>query len=115
MADRPEIPAFALEARPGPEGRTILAPVGELDLSVAPEFLAAVEEHLRKGPPVFLDLSGLAFMDSSGVAALDRLMRICAREGWEMLVGSKLDRQVWQILDLTGMLGVLPFDGEVEV
>ena len=114
MPDPSEIPAFAVEARPGPDGRTTLAPVGELDISVAPAFFDAVEEHLRAGP-VFLDLSGLLFMDSSGVAALDRLMRICAREGWEMLVGSKLDRQVWQILDLTGMLGVLPFDGEVQV
>lgn len=112
MADRPEIPVYSLDTRPGPDGRTTVAVAGELDLSVAPSFFTGVEEQLRQGP-VFLDLSGLRFMDSSGVAALDRLMRICAREGWDLLVGSDLDRHVWQILDLTGMLGVLPFDGEV--
>ena len=40
MADRPEIPAFSVDVRPGPDGRTTVAAVGELDISVAPSFSA---------------------------------------------------------------------------
>lgn len=55
-------------------GVTVLTVEGELDSASAPVLQAALE-GLRAGSSVILDLSGLTFMDSSGV----RLMMVHAR------------------------------------
>ena len=51
--------------------RTVLAVTGEVDLATAPELASAVDTALASGAQeLWLDLSGTAFMDSSGLHVL---------------------------------------------
>ncbi len=63
-----------------------VAVVGELDVHT----VAAVEPRLMRvaggGGDVVLDLSGLAFCDSSGIEMFLRLHRRCARSGTRLLL-----------------------------
>ena len=106
----PERPELSVEVRPGAQGgRTVVAADGEVDLTSADRLAAAVREALAQGP-VLLDLEQVTFMDSSGIRVLDALLRDCAREGWDLRIGTALSPAVTQILDLTGMRAALPFD-----
>jgi anti-sigma B factor antagonist len=91
------------------DDRTAVAVTGEIDLATADAMGDAVREHLRAGP-VLLDLSQVAFMDSSGVRALDALLRDVDAEGWDLLVVPTLTEAVEQVLELTAMRDQLPFD-----
>jgi len=102
----PEPPELHLTAL-GADGHTVLAVAGEMDIATAPEFTAALREQLAGGP-VLLDLRRLTFMDSSGVRALDVLMREVERERWSLTIRSDMHRNVRQVLALTGMLEALP-------
>ncbi|MEV7414522.1 STAS domain-containing protein [Streptomyces sp. NPDC089919] len=66
----------------GPE----VAVVGELDVHT----VAAIEQRLNRvadrGADLVLDLSGLAFCDSSGISLFLRLNRRCARSGARLLL-----------------------------
>jgi anti-anti-sigma factor len=93
--------------------RTAVAVTGEIDLASADAMGDAVREHLRAGP-VLLDLSRVEFMDSSGVRALDTLLREVDEEGWDLLVVPTLTDAVAQVLELTGMRDQLPFDDPMD-
>lgn len=80
---------------------------GELDLATADAYATAVREQLAAGP-VLLDLGELSFMDSSGVRTLGALMRDAAREGWTLAVRPEMQANVRQVLEITGMTGILP-------
>ena len=43
---------------------------GELDIATVPALTAAISDSLGKGGPLTLDLSGVTFIDSSGVGAI---------------------------------------------
>jgi len=88
----------------------VIAVTGELDLATVVDFAATVQAQLPDGP-VLLDLSGLSFMDSSGVRILDTLLREVDRHQWTLTIGSELQPGVRQVLEMTGMLGCLPIDG----
>jgi anti-anti-sigma factor len=97
---------------PGPTGgRTTVAVAGEVDLASAGEVADASRDALREGR-VRLDLRDVTFMDSSGVRMLDALARECEREGWDLVIASEMRDSVVQILELTGMLDVLPLADE---
>ncbi|GAC1436037.1 MAG: hypothetical protein NVSMB51_06620 [Solirubrobacteraceae bacterium] len=87
--------------------------IGELDLVSVEEFEHTLRAQLATGP-VRLDLAGVLFMDSSGVRALDALLRDQRRHGWQLSIDSRLQPGVRQILDMTCMTDVLPFDEREE-
>ena len=91
------------------ETGTVLAVAGELDIATADQFLAAVREHLAAAP-VRLDLRKLTFIDSSGVRALSRVVREAEAEGWALAVDARLAENVRQLLELTGLLSLLPLE-----
>ena len=94
------------------DGHAVLAAAGELDIAHADELTAALHAQLARGP-VRLDLSGLTFMDSSGVRLLDTLMRDVAAQHWKLTMAPQLHRAVRRVLELTGMLALLPFESPV--
>ena len=58
------------------DGVTVLAPRGDLDADSAPAFQEQLDGLLRAGVQYFvLDLGGVRFVDSAGLAALVRLYR----------------------------------------
>lgn len=48
----------------------VVALHGEVDLHTSPGARSAILDSLRSGRPVLVDLSAVAYMDSSGVASL---------------------------------------------
>jgi anti-sigma B factor antagonist len=89
--------------------RTRVAVTGELDLASAGKFAAGLREELARGP-VLLDLAGLSFLDSSGLRAVDDVLRDVDREGWSLGVCAELASAVRQVLEITGMIGLLPIE-----
>ncbi len=91
------------------DGHTVIAVAGELDIAHSDELLAGLREQLGRGP-VRLDLGELTFMDSSGVRLLDTLLRDVQAEGWTLTIAPALRPAVRRVLELTGMLALLPFE-----
>ena len=102
----PSHPGFSLDVQSWEDGGTRVVASGELDLAVAGDFRETVAEQLAAGP-VLLDLRDLQFMDSSGIAALDALLRTAAAQGWSLQLGATMQEPVRRVLEMTGMLDVL--------
>ena len=63
---------FTFEVKSGQNGPAIVAVTGEVDATNATKFASAMAEV--PGPrPIVLDLSDLDYLDSAGLATLDRL------------------------------------------
>ena len=100
---------FSLEVREGAHGDAVVVAVtGALDLTTADDLDRGVRAQLARGP-VRLDLRAVSFMDSSGLRALDALARDSRAGGNRLEIDATLSDSVAQILELTGMMGILPF------
>jgi anti-anti-sigma factor len=89
--------------------RVRVALAGELDMATAEELERAVRELLDSGfAHLILDLSDLAFLDSSGLRAILRLHAASAQGSFrlELKPGPPT---VQRIFELTGMVDTLPF------
>ncbi len=84
------------------DGWDVLAVTGEIDLATAPQFEREVSEYIREGCRLCLDLSGVSFMDSTGLRVL-----IGALKGVEENDGSLRvvagDGPVAKLLTITGL------------
>ncbi|WP_410676756.1 STAS domain-containing protein [Amycolatopsis sp. cmx-4-68] len=81
--------ALTLVAGAGDDGERILTVTGEIDMSNAAEFGAALDRELAAGTAVTVDLTGVAYLDSAGVAVLfDR----AAEHDLHLLAPRLLDR-----------------------
>ncbi len=49
---------------------TVIALHGDIDLSTSPEARTLLLEQIGKGKPVLVDMGGVTYIDSSGVASL---------------------------------------------
>jgi anti-anti-sigma factor len=83
-----------------------LALSGELDLAAIDRLLRAAE-NIPVGGTLTLDISGLSFMDSSGVKLLMNLDRRARREGWSLAIENPRG-QVLRLLRLCGFEQRLP-------
>ncbi len=77
---------------------------GRLDAHQVPAFLAAAEPP---APQTVLDLSGVTFIDSSGLAALVRLVRAAQAAGQHLEITHVQD-SVRLAMEITGLYGALP-------
>lgn len=80
--------------------------VGELDITNADELAEVVEGELKGGHRVFLDLSELRFMDSSGIRALIRMSKLGREVGAPPLVLHSLSAPVRQLLSVALPSGI---------
>jgi anti-anti-sigma factor len=94
----------------GGERHTTVGLAGEIDIANADEVGRGVREELAAGP-VLLDLSALSFIDSSGLRMLVELIRDAEESGWSLTIGREFDPMVRRLLEITGMLGMLPLEG----
>lgn len=103
----PDGPPFRVDVSPRGGARTTVAVGGEIDLVTAPELARVVRDELSRAA-VLVDLSEVTFMDSSGVRAIAVLLRDCDREGWDLAFAPTMGDGVAQVLELTGLSGILP-------
>jgi anti-anti-sigma factor len=92
------------------DGSHTLALRGELDLAAVPSLEAEVRHlcSLATTRGITLDLAGLHFVDSTGLAAIVLVSRLCAKHGFdfELLPGP---RAVQRLFETTGLIDALPF------
>jgi len=74
--------------------------IGELDLATADEFIERIRPVVARGSDINLDLSGLTFIDSSGIRAL--IVIATELDGVGSLVLSSPQDEVARVLELVG-------------
>ena len=86
------------EMRPA---NAVIAVSGDLDMATADAFASALEPGLAQGGPVPIDLSGVTFMDSTGVYALVDAAAALGDRGCVIVHGAH--GGVAKIIELTGL------------
>jgi anti-anti-sigma factor len=91
--------------------RCTLALAGELDIASAVTLHGAVVRARAAGAAISaltLDLSGLIFIDSTGLAEIILTGQLCDRDGYEFALVPG-PRAVQRLFELTGLVDALPF------
>jgi anti-sigma B factor antagonist len=78
-------------------GHAVVALRGELDLVDAAAVTAALEAVAAREPRIIVDLTGLEFIDASGIAALSRGRRHARNAGGDLLLAAP-QRRVRRVL-----------------
>jgi anti-sigma B factor antagonist len=93
-----------IASRRDADGTSIVTVDGELDLATAPELLRTVKLVLDENRPdrIVFDMSGLRFMDSSGISVL-----INAAAAGTVVEVRDPTPAVRRVLELTGLMSVL--------
>ena len=89
------------------DGQIIVALRGVLDVADAVSVAAALTAVAARQRDIIIDLAGLEFIDSSGVAALVRGRRQARYAGGELLLAAP-QQQVLRVLTLTRLIDVFP-------
>jgi anti-sigma B factor antagonist len=85
---------------------------GELDLSNAQALDKELERAMEaRAERIIVDLSGLEFIDSTGIAALGRIETHYVTERFGLI---RAPQQVQRVIALTGLEQVLPFVDRTE-
>lgn len=95
----------------GPGGVVVLKPEGRLNMVAAPAVREAVASIVDSGrSKVAVDLSGVEFIDSSGLGALISGLKTTRQAGGDLRIAGAND-QVKLVLSLTNLERVLtPYD-----
>ncbi len=94
-------------------GHVVVTLRGELDISGAASVAAALAAVAARQPEIVVDLAGLEFIDSSGVAALARGRKHARHAGGDLLLAAP-QHQVLRVLTLTRLIDVLPVHASVD-
>lgn len=105
-------PPFAIQVAPSGNGAVRIHVQGELDLATSPELDQTLQRELRAGNHVVIDLSEIAFIDSTGLNTLITALRACDSNGGALAVSPSLPAQVRRVLEITGLNKVLPIAAE---
>ena len=83
---------------------------GEHDIYTAPTLRERLDEALGRGGGVVVDLTAATFVDSSILGALLDARRRAqeSQQGFVVSVGAEVEPGVQRILDITGLVPVLP-------
>lgn len=93
---------FRLEEHPEAADATRVALFGELDLAAVPVLKARLSDLSRSSRPIRLDLSGLQFIDSTGLRELLAAVSGYRSDGRAISVEGPLTRQVSRLIELSG-------------
>jgi anti-sigma B factor antagonist len=97
--------------RPAPNC-VVLSVVGEIDLVTVPGLETAIAEHVAATPCLILDLSGVTFFGSIGLAALMRGMNLADDRGTRLLL--VIGPRVRRTMELTRTLDLFTVHNSVE-
>jgi anti-sigma B factor antagonist len=101
-----------LRTRDG-HGHAIVELRGELDVSDAAAVVAAFVLIVARQPEIIVDLAGLEFIDSSGVAALARGRKLARHAGGDLLLASPR-HEVLRVLTVTRLIDIFPVHASVD-
>jgi anti-sigma B factor antagonist len=87
--------------------RLVVSPRGELDIATVDQLRAVLDDRAA-GERVELDLSGLRFLDTSGLQLLVELHRQAARGGFDFAIRNATGN-VQRVFEMAGLDRVLPF------
>lgn len=82
---------------------TVLRVTGEVDLATVDILVNAVESGVPAGGTLVLDLTAVEFMDSAGVAAVNRCRRVVAASDARMALRCRAGGPVAQLMGWTGL------------
>jgi anti-sigma B factor antagonist len=77
---------------------------GEVDMVTAPSLVQAASPLMHRQRAIVLDLDGVSFIDSSGLAALLMIQRTVAAAGSAMALANP-STQLLRLLSLSGLEG----------
>src|SRR5580704_13049192 len=95
------------------DGHVIVVLRGELDVADAAGVAGALAVVAARAPKIIVDLAGLEFIDSSGVAALARGRKLARHAGGDLLLAAP-QRGVLRVLTLTRLIDVFPVHASVD-
>lgn len=90
------------------EGLLRVVPTGELDIAAADGLRARLAER-RATEGLELDLSGLEFMDTSGIQVVVEAYRSARDDGFDLRI-VRAPQSVQRVFEISGLEGVLPFE-----
>jgi anti-sigma B factor antagonist len=90
------------------DGGVSLRLIGELDLATHPEIETLILQRLETEPSIVIDLSGLTFMDSSGLRTLIQVKKAAdaLRRPFALVRGPS---PVHKVFEITGLLDYFTF------
>lgn len=95
-------------------GITVVGAAGEIDVFTAPDLDAGLGEVIAAGGVrIVLDLTGVTFLDSTGLGVLVKSLKsVRAEQGWvRLVIGSQ---KIRKIFDITGLDAAMPLYDTVE-
>ena len=98
-----EPPALQVTVADVGEEVVVVTVVGDLDTLTAPGFDRYVREELPERADVVVDLDGVAFLASAGIAALVRLRQEATRRGVRLHLVGRDNRAVRRPLEVLGV------------
>ncbi|MER7112552.1 STAS domain-containing protein [Streptomyces sp. NPDC000229] len=101
---------FRTTATTQPGGSTVLTVSGELDIVTGEELRSRLHAALPRSPTVLVDLSGVTFLDCSGLSVLLWARRQAATNGTRLLLHAA-SPAVEKILRATGLERAFTFSG----
>jgi anti-sigma B factor antagonist len=104
-------PGAAFSATMSGDGaRMTIAATGEVDLLAAPELRAALVDATQSGAnEVALDLSGVSFIDSTGLSVIVHAWRRLDADGRRLVV-TAASEPVTRVVTTAGLAGLLGLD-----
>jgi anti-anti-sigma factor len=91
---------------------TVVQVSGELDIATAPALCDHLLALIRNGHPIVLELTGVEFMDSSGLEVLLRCHRSAERSGTGLVLRRPSHRVV-RLLELSGLTSHFKMETDV--
>ena len=90
-------------------GRLTLGLIGELDHHSAGHAMDSIVREMEEALPreTILDLSGLTFMDSSGIALILKAYKITRAQGGTLALANPT-RQVQRVMETSGIQRIVP-------
>lgn len=95
------------------DGVHVIALAGEIDLQTSPQVREAVLGSLRQGGPVVVDMGGIAYIDSSGVASLVEGFQVARRQGVAFVLAA-VSPAAMRVLQLARLDKVFSFQPDVD-
>ena len=84
-------------------GARVIRAVGEFGLESADEFRSIINGALGGGGPVIIDLSGVEFMDSTGLSVILNALKDAWGRGQALLVAGPLRAAIASLFGVTGV------------